>query len=309
MTWPRHHDSIMSRTLWKTVDAASRARSRPARGRHGRREGRAVRPLADPRRRHPRRAAGQRLAPPAAVPRRDEPPSPSATRTSAASRSTSRRRPTASACWRCSSRRTCGSRRRGRARWLRRARPRRRAGPQPAARDHVDHRLRPDRRLSRLAGQRHDPRGDERHPQRSGLAGRDPLSAPPGWRTRRPRSRPHGRRSSPTGTARDRTRGSRRLLHPRGGDADHGPCPRHRVRESRLRLPVDLRAAGGRPLPDLPVRGRLRARRRPGPRQWRATWRGSASRRPSRTSGTTRSRRGSRRPPSSTSSTPRCSPA
>ena len=146
-----------------------------------------------------------------------------------------------------------------------RARTRRRARAQPAARDHVDHRLRPDRRLPRVAGQRPGPCGDERHPQ--------PL------RTRRARPAPaagrHGVRDDRdpggVGDARrlleppgDRPRGSRRLLGPRGRDADHGPGLRHRLRESRVRLPVDPRAAGGRALPDLPVRRRPRPRRRAG---------------------------------------------
>ena len=137
------------------------------------------------------------------------------------------------------------------------------AGPQPGARDHVDHRLRPDRRLSRLGGQRLGPRGDERHPEpvRAGRARPPARAAGNGIRDDRdPGGVGNARRLLEP--PRDRTRGSRRLLHPRGCDADHGPCPWHRVREPRLRLPVDARAAGGRALPDLPVRGRLRARRR-----------------------------------------------
>ena len=144
-------------------------------------------------------------------------------------------------------------------------RRRRRAGPQPGARDHVDHRLRPERRLPRLGRQRRDPRGHERDPQPLG-PGRTRSAAHAAGDGVRDDRDPGGvgdarRLLEPPG---DRTRRSRRLLDPRGGDADHGPRVRRRLGEPRVRLPLDARASGGRPLPDLPVRGRLRARRRAG---------------------------------------------
>ena len=99
---------------------------------------------------------------------------------------------------------------------------------------------------------------------RSGLAGRDPLpAARDGVRDDRDPGRMGDARRL-LEPARDRPRRSRRLLDPRGGDADHGPRLRHRVREPRLGLPLDPRAAGGWALPDLPVRGRPRPRRRAG---------------------------------------------
>ena len=108
-----------------------------------------------------------------------------------------------------------------------------------------------------------DPRGDERHPEplRAGRARPPPRPARDG----------DGDDGDPGGVgdarrllepARDRPRGSRRLLDPRGGDADHGPRLRHRLGQPRVRLPLDPRASGGRSLPDLPVRRRPRARGR-----------------------------------------------
>ena len=145
---------------------------------------------------------------------------------------------------------------------------------------------------------------------RSGLAGRDPMHTPAGWPTRRPRSRRRGRHSSPTGIASrpdaEITSTSRSSRRPRRS----WTRLRRRLGEPRLGLPVDPRAARGRPVSDLPVRGRVRAGRGAGAAPVaRRCGRGSASPQRSRTSGTTRSRSGSRRPPSSTTCTPRSSPA
>ena len=146
---------------------------------------------------------------------------------------------------------------------------------------------------------------------RSGLAGRDPLPAPRGMATETTAIQAAwATLVAYWNRLRDRPRGSRRLLDPRGGDADHGPRLRHRLGQPRVRLPVDPRAAR-RP-------GSTRSSRAPTATcAWSCSRRasggrcapGSASPRPSRTSGSTRSRRGSRRRPSCTSSTPRCSPA
>ena len=190
------------------------------------------------------------------------------------------------------------------------ARPRRSAGPQPGARDYVDHRLRPDRRLPRLAG------NDTIHAamsgilSRSGLAGREPLPAPRGmayettaiqaaWATlvaywnrletgrgdhvdfsileaaTQTMDPAHGTASVSRASAFPSTRGGPRPGSVRSSCARTATC-------ASSSWP---RASGGR------------------------CGRGSASPRPSRTSGTTRSWRGSRRPPSSRSSTRRCSPA
>ena len=217
------------------------------------------------RRRDPRRGAGRRpLAPPAAVPRHDEPlvrrPQREQARRHTRPRRARRSRAGAGAA-------RVGGRvdRDGAAGDPGGAGPRRRrrAGPQSGARDHVDHRLRPERRLPRLGRQRRDPGRHERDPQPLGpdRARTAAHAAGAGVRDDRDPGRVGDARGllEPPG---DRTRRSRRLLDPRGGDPDHGPRLRRRLGQSRVRLPLHARASGGRPLPDLLVRGRLRARRR-----------------------------------------------
>ena len=265
-------------SAWRTVDATSRgAARRRARGRHGRREGRDVRPLPrrPRRRRDPRRAARRRpLAPPAAVPRRDEP---------------LLRRPQREQARRHPRPRGAGDRERLLALlesadiWIETTRPGTLAalglGPddgaraQPGARDHVDHRLRPDRRLPRLGGQRRGPRGHERHPR-----------AAPAW--------PGASRCrTPPGMAYETTAIQaawatlvaywNRLETGRGdhvdfsileaADADHGPRLRRRLGQPRVR-PSRRRAGARRPASTRSSRARTAtcASCVLAPRQWRA---------------------------------------
>ena len=220
------------------------------------------------RRRDPRRAAGRRpLAPPAAVPRHDEPllrrPQREQARRHARPRGAGRSRAPAGAA------RVGGHLDRDDAAGVAGgagARPRRRARAQPGARDHVDHRLRPDRRLPRLGRQRRGPRGHERHPQ--------PVRAWPGA-TRCARRRGMAYETTAIQAAwATLVAYWNRLETGRGDHVDFSileaatqtmdPAYGAASVSRASAFPVDARASGGRPLPDLPVRGRLRARRRAG---------------------------------------------
>ena len=131
------------------------------------------------------------------------------------------------------------------------------------ARGHLDHRLRPERRLPRLGRQRLDPHGDERDPQPLGPGRARAAAMPPGLAYETAAIQAAWAALVAYWNRLETGRGDHvdfsifeaaaQIMDPAYGTASVSRASA---------LPLDARASGGRPVPDLPVCGRLRARLR-----------------------------------------------